>query len=207
MDGDVERPIHHISSPLDYANFLQDISEVSASGESMERQIKFKEKNIMMYLNPGVRAAGATHYPVTVTFNDITRIAAQNNLEGKKLNAEAIQEKLNSVQKELPPHKLSVLLVDDDPDYEYLLRNVLDRVNESQYQLTLASSSSEALEAIKAQNFDVCLSDYRLIGDTAIELVKDAVKINPALPFIVLTGYPSDALLSLIHISEPTRPY
>lgn len=54
---------------------------------------------------------------------------------------------------------LSILLIDDDEDEFVVVRDTLDEVGGSRFQLSWASSWEEAVEAIEAGGHDLFLVD------------------------------------------------
>ncbi len=79
-----------------------------------------------------------------------------------------------------------VLLVEDNDDDYLIVRDLLDDINTTDFQLHWASSYQEARASLLSQHFDVCLLDYRLGEATGIELVGEFGSGDT--PFILLTG-------------------
>ena len=52
----------------------------------------------------------------------------------------------------------------------------------------------------------MCIRDRHMPEVTGMDVLAHVLARHPRLPFIVLSG-DEDLDLSLIHISEPTRPY
>ena len=78
---------------------------------------------------------------------------------------------------------------------------------------TLAFNGKEALNKINEQSFDIIISDLKMPIMNGIEF-KNALNkqaTSKDIPFIFMTSIVKDKVedfnLSLIHISEPTRPY
>lgn len=93
-----------------------------------------------------------------------------------------------------PPHKLYILVVDDDEDSRYIMVNNLQSSNACLYSITVADSTTQALSYMAKNHYDICITDYRLIDDTAIELYEQAKELPNCPPFIVVTNYPEDTL-------------
>lgn len=112
-------------------------------------------------------------------------------------SAEILKSCIDTVQKfdaMPPPHKLHVLVVDDDEDSRYIMVNNLQASNACQYALAVAASAENALALMQQNEFDVCVTDFRLRGETAIELHQKAQALPLPPPFIVVTNYPEDTL-------------
>lgn len=82
-------------------------------------------------------------------------------------------------------HSARILLVEDSLDVAELLKLSLE---EQQFQVTVAGSVAEAMAAVKAQAFDVLLTDLRLGDGTAWELAERLGGLR-GLPGIVMSGY------------------
>lgn len=81
-----------------------------------------------------------------------------------------------------------VLIVDDDPMFRIMLRTFLLKNN---YDLAEASNGRECLKKIKAERFDIVLTDLRLPDTTGLELLKeirDSEK-NAQVPVILMTSF------------------
>lgn len=78
-----------------------------------------------------------------------------------------------------------VLVVDD----EDALRNALSRfLAERGYEPVQAKSGREALEILKAQKFSLMLLDIRMPGISGIDVVPEAVDLDPDLAILMLTA-------------------
>jgi PleD family two-component response regulator len=79
-----------------------------------------------------------------------------------------------------------LLLVDDEEDnLEYLVR-----VFHKGYDVTCARNGREALEKLRAEKFDVIITDQLMPGLTGAELLQRSLEYCPDAIRIVVTGYP-----------------
>ncbi len=85
----------------------------------------------------------------------------------------------------------SILVVDD----EAIIRDFLAEVLED-YNIVLASDGDEAIEKLKAQQFDLVITDLRMPRVPGEEVVKTAREIDPKTKVIVISGYSSLHTLS-----------
>ncbi|KXJ60801.1 MAG: hybrid sensor histidine kinase/response regulator [Alteromonas sp. Nap_26] len=87
---------------------------------------------------------------------------------------------------------IKILLVEDDEDDYFLTSDYLAQCESPTFELTWVTNSGSAVEALKANRFDLCLLDYLLGSENAIDVlgVLKANQIN--LPVVILTGQ-SDA--------------
>jgi diguanylate cyclase (GGDEF)-like protein len=80
-----------------------------------------------------------------------------------------------------------VLLIDDDPD-EYALTRGAFREFETNLALDWVDNYAAGLEAIRGDTHDAYLIDYRLGGESGIDLVRAARAGGSRAPLVMLTG-------------------
>lgn len=85
-------------------------------------------------------------------------------------------------------NKIRVLLVEDDEDDYVLTTSLLDEIKTDEFEPVWAKTYEEALDAISANCFDVCLFDYRLGAHNGLELLRAARDGGYNCPSILLTG-------------------
>ena len=83
---------------------------------------------------------------------------------------------------------MRVLLIEDDEDDYLLTGELLKEVFGRHLQLDWFQSWREGLEQVFEARHDVVIVDYRLGERNGLELVREAVHLGCAMPFIVLTG-------------------
>jgi DNA-binding NtrC family response regulator len=83
---------------------------------------------------------------------------------------------------------LRVLIVDDEPRVLNSLRMVLQSEG---FEVETASSGAEALERLRACDFDVMVCDLCMSPVDGMELVRGARHLRPGTQVIILTGYAS----------------
>lgn len=89
---------------------------------------------------------------------------------------------------ELRKSRLHALVVDDSPDIAQMLAALLRL---SGYDVSVASSAPEALEAASEKRFDVVVSDIGMPGMNGYELAR-ALRARPeyaAVPMVAVTGF------------------
>lgn len=79
-----------------------------------------------------------------------------------------------------------VLVIDDDPTFCTMLRTFLTNKG---YSVREAFSAAESLKAVRDEQFDIALCDFRLPDKDGLELLKDIRLIRPKLPVIIMTRY------------------
>ena len=87
---------------------------------------------------------------------------------------------------------LNILVVDDDKNFTFTLCEIL---RSEGYQCKSANTVKEAREILINGNFDCILSDVKMPEQTGTDLYKYVKKINPHLPFILMTAYTSSEVI------------
>ena len=83
---------------------------------------------------------------------------------------------------------IRVLLVDDDQDDYHIVRDLLESVDSTRFQLEWASTYERGLEAIRTSSYDVCLVDFRLGARNGLEFLDDLTVVGDRPEVIMLTG-------------------
>ena len=81
----------------------------------------------------------------------------------------------------------SILVVDD----EEVIREFLFEVLSDDYNITLVGDGDEAIERIRAENFDLVITDLKMPRVSGDEVVKFARKTSPNSKVIIISGYSS----------------
>lgn len=101
-------------------------------------------------------------------------------------NAESKETSLG--KKDLIPSSIRILIAED----EIIIREIYKfSLSKKGYHVTLASDGLEALDIFKKNpdNYDLILTDQIMPRMEGIELCKEAKKIRPDLPVLLVTGY------------------
>jgi len=83
-----------------------------------------------------------------------------------------------------------VLVVDDDRLMRLTLRHKLTREG---YRVDVAETGSQAIDRLCRFSYDLVLTDLRLPDVSGIEVVRNARRIDPSTPVILLTGSEDEA--------------
>jgi DNA-binding NtrC family response regulator len=81
-----------------------------------------------------------------------------------------------------------ILVVDDEQSMTQFLSIVLRKEG---YQVTAVNNGREALERVKAEPFDVVITDIKMPGMDGIQLLQGVKKHDPSLPVVIMTAYAS----------------
>lgn len=81
-----------------------------------------------------------------------------------------------------------VLLVEDKAELRAMLRKALERAG---YAVEEAPDGNSAIDKVRARRYLLVLSDLKLPGNSGIDVLREARRVDPTLPFIILTAYGS----------------
>lgn len=84
--------------------------------------------------------------------------------------------------------KVSVLIIEDDPEDFFLTKEILHNIKNTSYKIDWESDYKKAIERVLLREHEVYLIDYKIGSKTGIDLVKVLVNSGVNCPFIFLTG-------------------
>ena len=90
---------------------------------------------------------------------------------------------------------IKVLFVDDDPSWGKLLDGLLQSVDET-IVVQSVNDVQEAREYVEEMDIDCVVSDYKMPGETGIELLEKLRERQTSLPFILLTAKGDESVAS-----------
>ncbi len=93
------------------------------------------------------------------------------------------------------PVEISILHVDDQPEFTELTAEFLQR-EDQQFDIQTATSADEGLKRLETTNVDCVISDYDMPGKNGIAFLKAVRETYPELPFILFTGKGSETVAS-----------
>ncbi|WP_418277115.1 response regulator [Isoptericola jiangsuensis] len=85
--------------------------------------------------------------------------------------------------------QIKVLVVEDDPDAAVYVRTVLQRTGGM--EVTVSDDGAVALELLRAERFDLLVTDIELPGLSGLEMVRALRADGLRIPVIVMTAYAS----------------
>jgi DNA-binding response OmpR family regulator len=95
-----------------------------------------------------------------------------------------------------------LLIVDDEPGIRLGVRVYLEACG---FEVLDASDCASAMQLLYMRTFDVAVLDYSLPDGTALMVLAEIGKVQPAMKAIVLTAYPSDTLARTVLESGAAR--
>lgn len=81
--------------------------------------------------------------------------------------------------------KLNILITDDHKLIRKGVKLMLESQNEFEFEITEASTGSEALEIVKNNSFDIILLDLSLPDMKGIDVLKSIKKLRPSTPVLI----------------------
>ncbi len=84
------------------------------------------------------------------------------------------------------PEPARILIVDDEPETINLLRTLLSSL---QAEIDEAGSGEEALPLIQPERYDLLLTDLKMDQMDGIDLMREALRVDPNLTVIMMTGH------------------
>jgi DNA-binding NtrC family response regulator len=82
----------------------------------------------------------------------------------------------------------NILVIDDDRSARMLLERVLTRAG---HRVSLVDTAEEGLDRLKAEPFDLLVTDKNLPGLDGLEVLKQARVVRPRLRALLITGFPT----------------
>ena len=90
----------------------------------------------------------------------------------------------------------SVLILDDDADFNSLLTDILEQAD---YSVTSLINPMEAIDAFSETEYDLVVADHKMPEMTGAEFMKRCKKIRPEVPVVMVSGYlDNDTIRELI---------
>jgi excisionase family DNA binding protein len=89
----------------------------------------------------------------------------------------------------------TVLVVDDDTGLQNMFKLFLKKQG---FSRIVAGTGKEAISAMEKQKFELCFLDLQLPDITGDEVYKQAKRIQPDLPIVIITGFPDSQMLDNI---------
>ena len=81
-----------------------------------------------------------------------------------------------------------ILLVEDKPELRAMLRKALERAG---YAVEEAPDGNAAIDKVRARRYLLVLTDLKLPGSSGLDVLREARRVEPTLPVILVTAYGS----------------
>jgi len=191
LPTDVGRPLHHISNDLEYPQLFDDFDRVLDDGKPISRDVftvggDLVEIKLMRNgAGPGTQTASAEAGAVLTLIDLSARMSEDRARMDRAVVAETED---GSAVPAAAVRRISVLLVDDSDEDRYALRRQLDGVEEITLSVHEAADIDSGLAVLADEQVDVCLIDYRLGTETAIDFTRRCTEQGHTMPIIILSG-------------------
>ena len=191
LETDIDRPIHHISTKIKYDTILQDINQVFSAGTPVVRHLELPDKHVLrVTVHPYNYSDLGKSSGVVMTFADVSKslytergmATAYHHLRSSLNNA------LDILDKEPLANHMNVLLVDDSEVDLVLLEEHLSNNLEFGVTLYKATDLESAVKNAAMHAIDVCLLDYHLGAQDAVDVINSMREQNLHPPTVVITG-------------------
>ncbi|MBU3023223.1 response regulator [Aestuariibacter sp. A3R04] len=83
---------------------------------------------------------------------------------------------------------IKVLLVEDDEDDYFLTADYLSQCESPSFAVTWVTNGQNAIDAMQTASFDICLLDYILGAENALDVLATFKKAGISVPVVILTG-------------------
>src|ERR1700728_5288978 len=81
-----------------------------------------------------------------------------------------------------------VLLVEDKAERRAMLRKAVERAG---YTVEEAPDGNAAVDRLRSRRYLMVLTDLKLPGNSGIDVLREARRVEPTLPVIIMTAYGS----------------
>jgi len=201
LETDINRPLHHISKNIDYDNMLTDVVDVLNTGVSIENEVILQDKKLLrVVINAYTYDDVSKTKGVAITFSDISRLKYMEM--GMVVAYKQLRSSVNSALEMLDTKPfndaITVLILDDNTHHLELLSQQLSEINSFKLQVHAVGSIKEAFEFIKDHEVDICLCDYYLENENALNFIDSLAFKEINIPVIVITGDANENLNPLL---------
>jgi PAS domain S-box-containing protein len=94
----------------------------------------------------------------------------------------------------LPQKKIHILIIDDDEEDFQIIRDYIDDIEGSDFVIDWCPDYNEAIQKVKAHEYDLYFVDYRLDYKTGLELLQQVGAESSDQPIVLLTGKGNKAI-------------
>ena len=189
LETDINRPIHHFSKNIQYDSMLNDVADVFSSGEAKEHEFTLPDKRVLrITINP--YRYNEDNKGVAITFSDISTVkyTEMGMAVAYKQLRQSINNALETLDSEPFDRPIHVLVLDDNEVDLALLEERIKDIKKFNIEVFSANNIQDANQLVQRQPIDVCIADYYLNEDTALQFIDELQAINIDVPVIVVTG-------------------
>ena len=147
------------------------------------RQWRFRKTDIDAWLQT---QGGGRNEAVEVT----GQLGDAGRLEGTEPRPEQADPRGTGRGARMEARRHRVIVVDDEEGIRELLRKTLQLAD---YEVDVAEDGRAALERLRVRRYDLLITDLRMPGIDGLAVIREARRLRPDLPVIIITGYSTEA--------------
>jgi len=191
LSTDTGRPLHHISHNIVYPTLYDDMAVVIRDKKSIFKEL-FTDNGLPIQMKLLPYRSSAIDSDTLIE----GCIIALTDLNPRFVAAEGeAQDNVSPLNRsELDGKAITVLLADDSESDRRVVKKQLSKITNMDISVFEANTVSEAVESLKQNEIDICLVDYRLGVETALELIDLGRQMHSSLPFVLLSGFTREQL-------------
>lgn len=145
-------------------------------------------EEVLVYLNVNLRTV---YRLIKAGSIPAIRVGRQWRFRKRDLDKWLDSQRISDAKPAATPLRSRILLVDDEES----IRRLLSRMLETAYDVEIAADGETAMRLLREPDahYDLLISDLNMPGIDGLMLIREAQRINPGLPAIVITGYSSES--------------
>jgi excisionase family DNA binding protein len=145
-------------------------------------------EEVLVYLNVNLRTV---YRLIKAGSIPAIRVGRQWRFRKRDLDNWLDSQRISDAKPAAAPLRSRILLVDDEES----IRRLLSRMLETAYDVEIAADGETAMRLLREPDahYDLLISDLNMPGIDGLMLIREAQRINPGLPAIVITGYSSES--------------
>ncbi|MEJ2741081.1 MAG: chemotaxis protein CheB [Gammaproteobacteria bacterium] len=198
LPSDIGRPFHHLSHQLEYPDLFADVFTVVQTGKGISKDVvSHRGVPLLVQIRPTDTTAKGG---VVVTISDMS----QHRVMLSSFNL-AHQNKRSVIQAQAQQESSSeyrVLVVDDSPADCRILLNLLADISMFTVRATEVHDVTAAMDLCAQELIDVCLVDYRMGHESALDFIYALNGRGIVIPVIVMSGHAKSELEHALLASE-----
>lgn len=201
LETDINRPLHHISKNISYDNMISDVGKVFTTGEAIEQEVTLPDKKLLrVSIHPYSYNDVSKTQGVAITFSDISRVKyiEMGMMVAYKELRSSVNNALEILDSKPFPKALNVLILDDSPIQLALLEQQLLLIDAFEVNVFQANTTRLALDIVSSNTIDICVSNFYLTDETALNFIDNLVTTEINVPVIVITASSDDELSPLL---------
>lgn len=201
LASDIDRPLHHISMRIQYDNLLPDIAKVFETQQTIQTELLLEDKSLLrVTINSYNYDDTVVTRGVAITFTDISKVKYMElgmNVAYQQLRS-SVNNALDMLDDKPFNDTLNILVLDDNETYLEIIGQHLQSINSYQANIYKALCCENAIELVQKHNIDICIVDFHLQNETAIDFLDELNKLNIDMPTIVVTGERQEDLTPIL---------